>query len=187
MKGNTLVLLILLFACVSSCEEEGVVKHPPPLMVLGPLHGASQLTFPESLAEWTKLRSLHGNSYAYHAEYTSFTGQHSITELLVENGIIISRVYQEFQIAEDGTREIVGAYREDADRLGSHNKGALLLTVDELYERCIGDYLSVDSESNVIHFETAETGLIKVCGFVPKDCQDDCFTGVSITAFGWLE
>ena len=30
-------------------------------------------------------------------------------------------------------------------------------------------------------------GIISLCGFVPKGCQDDCFRGIKIKSFEWHE
>lgn len=100
----------------------------------------------------------------------------------------MSRAYQEFTTDETtGEQEITETYSETKSNLGTHEKGAKPLTIDELYESCAGEYLIVDKEDNTIYFEATTEGLMTLCGFVPKGCMDDCFSGVNIDSFEWIE
>ncbi len=146
------------------------------------------MTYIESLTQWTELKNINGNSYIYQTTFFSWTGFGSNTELKIEEGIVTSRVYQEFKINEtNGQREIIDTYTESEADLGSHEKGATPLTIDDLYNSCAGEYLSVDKEKNTLYFEAELDGLMTLCGFVPDGCMDDCFRGVTITSFEWLD
>ena len=112
----------------------------------------------------------------------------STTELKIINGIVVERNYEMYGFNEaNGQKEVVDFYFENIENLGSNNKGALSKTIDELYSTCASEYLRVNSDENEIYFDTNENGLISLCGFVPIGCMDDCFRGVQLDSFYWLE
>ena len=183
MKTNRFLLLIfvvILMACEKSNDDK--------LSVLSTLKGENGFTYNESLKQWTELKDINGNSYIYQTTFVSWTGFGSITELKIEEGIVTSRVYQEFKTNEtNGQREIIDTYTETKTNLGSHDKGAYSLTIDDLYNSCASEYLTVDKENNTLYFETELDGLMSLCGFVPEGCMDDCFRGVKINSFKWID
>ncbi|MBC7846556.1 MAG: hypothetical protein H7Y10_08700 [Flavobacterium sp.] len=183
MKTNKLMLLIFL-VILMSCEKSDDEKSS----VLTTLKSENGLTYNESLTQWTELKNINGNSYIYQTTFVSWTGIGSTTELKIEEGIVTSRVYQEFKTNNtSGKLEIIDTYTETKTNLGSHNKGANPLTIDDLYNSCARDYLSVDKKNNTLHFETELKGLMTLCGFVPDGCVDDCFRGVRINSFKWID
>lgn len=183
MKTNRILLLVfavILMSCIKSNDDK--------LSVMTTLKGESGLTYNESLKQWTELKDKNGNSYIYQTTFVSWTGFGSITELKIEGGEVTSRVYQEFKTNEtDGQREIIDTYIETNTNLGSHEKGANPLTIDDLYNSCESEYLTVDKENNTVYFETEIDGLMTLCGFVPDGCMDDCFRGVTINSFKWID
>ena len=183
MKTNRFLLLIfvvILMACEKSNDDK--------LSVLSTLKGENGFTYNESLKQWTELKDINGNSYIYQTTFVSWTGFGSITELTIEEGEVTSRVYQEFKTNEtNGQREIIDTYTETKTNLGSHDKGAYSLTIDDLYNSCASEYLTVDKENNTLYFETEIDGLMSLCGFVPEGCMDDCFRGVKINSFKWID
>nr|WP_320022937.1 hypothetical protein [uncultured Draconibacterium sp.] len=183
MKTNRLLLLIfvvILMACEKSNDDK--------LSVLSTLKGENGFTYNESLKQWTELKDINGNSYIYQTTFVSWTGFGSITELKIEEGVVTSRVYQEFKTNEtNGQREIIDTYTETKTNVGSHDKGANSLTIDDLYNSCASEYLTVDKENNTLYFETDLDGLMTLCGFVPEGCMDDCFRGVKINSFKWID
>tara|TARA_R110000851_G_scaffold279768_1_gene433063 strand:- start:472 stop:612 length:141 start_codon:yes stop_codon:yes gene_type:complete len=44
----------------------------------------------------------------------------------------------------------------------------------------------VDKEKNTLYFETEINGIMTLCGFVPNGCADDCYQGISIDSFEWV-
>ena len=183
MKKNRLFFLIVTLILMS-CEKNKDDK----LSVLTTLKGESGLTYNESLTKWTELKNINGNSYIYQTTFVSWTGFGSITELKIEKGIVTSRVYQEFKTNEtNGQQEIIDSYTETKINLGSHEKGAIPLTIDDLYNSCANEYLKVDRKNNTLYFETELDGMMTLCGFVPNGCMDDCFRGVKINSFKWVD
>jgi hypothetical protein len=183
MKKKKL-LLVLVFGILFSCEnnESAVNKDP-----LTELKSKSGFSYNESLAKWNELKSINGNSYKYQTTFVSWIGRGFITELEIKEGKVISRICQEFKINETGQREITDIYTETASDIGSHEKGALPLTIDDFYESCASKYLVVDGKKNTLYFDTELDGSMILCGFVPNECQDDCYQGVKINSFKWVK
>jgi len=167
-----------------SCEKYNDDK----ISILTTLKGESGVTYNESLTQWNKLKNINGNSYIYQTTFVSWTGFSSITELKIEEGIVTSRVYKEFNTNEtNGQQEIIDTYTETKTNIGSHEKGANPLTIDDLYNSCASEYLIVDNGKNTLYFETYLDGLMTLCGFIPDGCMDDCYKGVSINSFKWVD
>ncbi len=184
MQVNRL-LLLLLTVSIMACKKDEFAG----LSTLTELKGESGVSYQESLAQWNEIKRVKGNSYVYQTTMVSWTGFGSTTELKVEEGRVTARVYQEFKTNQtNGQREITDTYAETKADLGSHPKGASPLTIDDLYRSCAGEYLIVNKETNTLYFETEKmNGVLTLCGFVPVGCMDDCFRGISISSFEWID
>lgn len=177
----------MLAAAFTACKKDEEPKDEKPA-VLTDFKGESGLSYNESIGKWNELKTVNGNSYIYQTRFVSWTGQGSTTEIVVIDGEVITRSYYEFKPSEAGGEEqIIDSYTENGGAIGSNEKGAAPLTVDELYTTCASDYLVVDATNNTLYFETDSTGLMTLCGFVPDGCADDCYSGVSITGFDWIK
>jgi len=180
--------LIFAFTLIFTSCEKNDDSDKNELSVLTSLKGENGLSYNESLNKWTELKKDNGNSYIYQTTFLSWTGFGRTTELKIIEGKVTSRIYQEFSTDEQtGERVITDSYTENENDLGNHEKGAIPLTIDELYSSCAGDYLIVDEEKNTLYFETEINGLVALCGFVPDGCVDDCFQGISIDSFDWID
>lgn len=177
-----LAITITLASCSSDDDANSSI-----LSELTNLEGTPGSTYDESLAQWTSLKNDNGRSYIYQTDVSSWTGYGAVTEIKVINNIVVSRVYQSYMM-DGGTGEITftESYTENEATLGSHQEGASPVTIDDLYNSCLSEYLTVDEENNTVYFNTETNGLLTLCGFVPDFCADDCFTGISITAFNWI-
>jgi hypothetical protein len=178
MKTNQIVIVFLFMILISCGKDESVMTE---------LKGESGLSYNESFSKWTDMKKKNGNSYIYQTTIVSWFGYGSITELKIENGVVASRSYQQFKTdGTNGQREIIDSYSETKVELGSHEKGATPFTIDELYDSCASEYLIVDQDKNTLYFEAESDGLMTLCGFVPDGCMDDCFSGVRINSFKWI-
>ncbi|AFD09072.1 hypothetical protein [Solitalea canadensis] len=167
-----LILLIGLFACDKSDNNKTTLLK----------------NYNESYVKWTKLKAQNGNSYTYQTTFGSWTGGGSTTELKIENGKVTGRNYHRFILnGSNGKKDTVASYVETVGDLGSHESGAKLLTIDELYRSCIGEYLVVDEDNNQLFFESNTEGVMYLCGFVPDGCVDDCFNGITIENLKWIK
>ena len=169
---------MLFVLCYLSCSKSDEV--------LNTIISSNGLSYSDSIREWQKLKKQNGNSYSYEIIFASFAGFGSTTAITVKDGKVIERKYEAYR---DNTneREITDTYIENESNLGINERGALPKTIDELYATCANEYLRVDEETNIIYFETADaTGILSLCGFYPKGCADDCFMGIRLKNFKWL-
>jgi hypothetical protein len=169
MRTNKMLVLSLMVALLS-CEGSDV----------NPMDARF------SLRLWNKLKIANGNSYKYTSTSISWALITRNTELKIEDGVVTGRDYEEITFDGAGGREITDSYSETGADLGSHTQGAGLLTIDDLYSSCLGEYLTVDPSRNAIYFVMLPNGIIDVCGFVPDNCADDCFQGVMVNGFEWI-
>lgn len=169
------MLCCLLFSC--SLEER-----------YGDIEGESGFSYKESKEAWLELKEINGDSYHYTILFLSWTGFGNRTIITVVEGEVNERYYEAFERREENggqIEEITESYHEMSEDLGTHEEGAEPLTIDELYQICIARYLSVDEQSNSIYFNTNDAGVITTCGYVPKNCADDCFRGFDMLEFEW--
>ncbi len=146
----------------------------------------NETTLQKSAELWQTVKEENGNSYTYQVTFTSWTGAGHITTLQITEGIVTSRKYQESNTNEtDGTTEITDIYTETAENIGRDTRGAKPVSIDQLYTSCAQEYLQVDPKENTIYLETAANGLLSLCGFVPNNCEDDCFSGIRINSLTW--
>ncbi|WP_052825764.1 hypothetical protein [Neotamlana nanhaiensis] len=164
---KTLIFLVLL--CSLSCSNEEMKDYN------------------ESLRNWNSLKEDNGNSYKYTTSWGSWAGFGGKTTMTIQDNQVISRFYESFKIdGATGELTIIETFEETLETLNSNNAGSPPLTIDELYDSCLENYLKVNKNKNTIYFETNDFGLISTCGFVPDNCVDDCFTGFRIDSFEWL-
>lgn len=147
-----------------------------------------------NLENWKHLKLISGASYVYEISTASFSGHGSTTQITVQNDIVVSRTYESYSIYDENNtylgyenRLITSSYTENSETLGTNTDGASPLTIDELYNTCLSDYLSVDPDTNTITFNVNDFNIISNCYYVPDGCQDDCKFGITITNFQWLD
>lgn len=70
--------------------------------------------------------------------------------------------------------------------LGSHEAGAAIRTVDELYSVCRDEVLTQNAFANDFYLSFRDDGVLNYCEYAPKDCVDDCSSGVNITDLEFL-
>ncbi|AWG23435.1 hypothetical protein FFWV33_18815 [Flavobacterium faecale] len=173
-----IIASIALLGLLTSCSNSTIDQEP-----------SNEMNYSKSLAKWTELKAVNGNSYTYKSNFTSFTGNGNTTQLTVKNGIVTAREYESFSIdnSPSRTKTITLYYLEDEKNLGTHTEGAPTITIDEIYTLCATNYLKVDETNNSITFTTLPSGLLNVCGYTPKNCMDDCFVGVNISDYKWVK
>lgn len=181
-----LIFLILVYSCNKNEDETKINNKSATLTITANLEGEAGLSYEDSFTKWKDLKSKNSDSYIYQTRFISWTGYANITELKIEKGIITERNYEEYEEYWNvSNREIIDSYSEVNSGLGTHDKGAALLTIDNLYNSC-SEYLSVDPITNTIYFNTETNGLMTFCGYNPKNCMDDCFIGINIISFIWI-
>jgi hypothetical protein len=182
MKKNTLLLIYLVLISLSGCE-------------LGLLQSGKSTEnkevkgYQQSYEKWLSDKRAHKESYEYMVTFTSWAGFRENTTITVNRGVVTGRSYEAWKYKEDkpGEKEITAQWTENITNLNSHQEGATSQTLDKLYQQCSDNWLPVNPSQNTIYFENKNNGLLSLCGYVPKNCADDCFTGVRISEFNWLE
>jgi hypothetical protein len=78
-------------------------------------------------------------------------------------------------------------WMEEGPTIGSHPGSADALTLEQLYDRCEADVLSKDPAKNHIIFGLHPDGVLAYCEYAPKNCADDCSSGVSVSKLEFLK
>lgn len=152
------------------------------LLILGCKKEPFSGKYNDSLNAWKKFKTESNNSYTYTQTWSSWTGFYSTMKVTVQNGQIIARSYKTIgPEPQDRTKmKTYSEWTEDRSSLNSHTEMAASLTLDEVYQQAKKTWLNVNKNENQIYFETDNNGMISTCGYVPKNCADDCFIGISI-------
>jgi len=150
--------------------------------------GPHKSALEESRSVWRGLVAMNGETYSYAVETSSFSGSATRTLLQFEPGAELERAvatYRGFEVATptpEGARgPLVLQWEERGAEIGSHPDGAPADTVDVLYDRCARDVLTKDPKLNDISLEFDDAGILRLCSYFPRGCQDDCSVGVLIS------
>lgn len=186
---NKKIYIIIFLVIIITLEGFFIWKNIDKAIIL--------INYTRSLRTWNELVKEKGGSYFYQTSFGSMEGNYSNkTKITVKNNIPVAREYEESISEIDSVdpvtkmasfkKEILSQYSEDELSLGKNQKGHPAITIDSLYKKC-RDKLDVSPKENYIYFETNDHGIISTCGYVPIDCMDDCFNGVDIAYFEWIE
>ncbi len=136
--------------------------------------------FDESYEAFQKYKKDNNNSYEYIVTSSSWTGSSSITAITVLNGQVAYRSYEAKAVLDDGQEKIFAKWHENTSELSTHAEGYEAVTLDRVYERAKSEWLK-KRDGVKVYFEAENNGLISSAGYVPDNCQDDCFVGIHIT------
>ncbi|WP_316803674.1 hypothetical protein [Pedobacter nototheniae] len=138
--------------------------------------------YAKSYQTWLDFKAATNNSYWYQVGTYSWTGYSTETTITVQNGVVTKRAYVS-KAVDQKTHAIVVLieWTEDKTSLNTHQDGATIRTLDEIYLEAKNNWLlkRKDAETS---FEAKNNGMISSCGYVENGCQDDCFTGISISS-----
>lgn len=147
-----------------------------------------EMEYQESLKQWKQEKKAHNNSYEYTLFFeTSELTYRSSTIVVVKNGVVHSREKRaSLRNINTGKFEPFkkDTWIETQKQLGTHDEAPK--TMDQLYEDC-NNALMVDSQLNHLVFTMDNNQLMTACGHSHNDCAGDCFRGVTIQDFKWLE
>jgi len=145
--------------------------------------------FNESFEKWTKLKKVHDSSYEYAVSYSSWVGWRATTKILVKEGKIISRQYAETQQDDEGQWSLdeVLIFTELQREINKHEKGFKAVLFDQIYTDCGNNSLQMSPAENHITFTADNQGILQSCGYTDRLCVDDCYMGVRITSFKWMD
>lgn len=165
MKRLFTLLTILTLLAVSACNKDGV-KY------------AFQLQ--QSNNALQQFKKANNNSYSYQVTFGSWTGYYTETTITVKEGKVIERAFaSKERLGNNQTLTPLEDWIEDETQLGTHTLGFHPLTLDEVYKKAKEDWLKERDNANT-YLETKNNGMISLCGYSLKQCQDDCFQGIVI-------
>ena len=168
------ILLLLLAGAVSSCQKNEIEYEND---------------FEKSYKAWQSFKVVSNNSYRYTVTASTWVGASWQTTLTVTNGKITRRHFKYTSLAGLAANipKEAQEWVEDENLINLHQStdAAEPLTLDEIYHTARNTWLTKRKDAKVF-FEAKNDGLISSCGFVPDNCQDDCFTGINIGSIEML-
>ena len=138
-----------------------------------------------SLTTWNALKTQNGDSYRYEMSFASWAGFGNKTTLTVQNGKVTAQAYEAYRY-EEGRTTVTESYAEEGATLGTHEAGAALRTVDELYGVCRAEVLTQSALANDFYLTFRADGVLETREHTPKNCADDCSSGVNVTELEFL-
>lgn len=162
---NITLLLISIF--IFSCSSDDDLNY--------------QSDFENSQNAWLNFKESSSNSYKYVVSGGSvFTPYGWETTITVSNGIVIQRHFAFIGNPENIPEGQIG-WTENENELNSHESSSAAddLTLDEIYSKAQNDWL-IKRKHTTTYFESKNNELISICGYVEKECFDDCFVGIKI-------
>ncbi|MFC3561091.1 hypothetical protein [Pedobacter jamesrossensis] len=166
MKRNLNVLVLLLAFAISGCKKEGI-EH--------------RKEFDKSFEIWLNFKASASNYYKYQLVTNSWTGSSTQTTITVKGGKVIQRAYIAKTVNQPANViTIHEEWEENEQELNSHKNYGLILTLDEIYEKAKTELL-IKRDDVETSFEAKNNGMMSSCGYIPKNCADDCFKGFSIS------
>jgi hypothetical protein len=139
--------------------------------------------YQESYNAWLKFKTKSNNSYKYTIYFESFSGFKEETVIYVRNGIVVRRSFK--ATTKDGnyppTISVTEEWAEEKVSLNTHQKGADIKTLDELYAEAENKWLKKRDNAKT-YFEAKNEGMISTAGYVENNCADDCFRGITISS-----
>jgi hypothetical protein len=134
----------------------------------------------ESREVWLKFKKSTNNSYFYTVSSSSWVGISQHTTIFISNGVVSGRSYKRYETDGGSPPELTELWTEDSASLNTHERGFTGITLDEIYAKARNEWLKADKNENDIFLEVKNQRMISSCGYVPKNCADDCFRGISI-------
>ena len=158
-----LPFLVILLSLFTSCKKDEF-----------------ETDYNKSYAAWTAFKSSTKNNYSYSVITNSWTGQQTETVLTIKNGKVMQRAYT-LKLMDSGTGaiSIKQQWSEDLSQLNTHQEGASILTLDEVYAKAKKEWLKTSKDVDTF-FESTNNGMLSSAGYVEKGCTDDCFVGIKI-------
>lgn len=166
-RNNYLFILLLIVSTLLSCKKSDIEYDN---------------NFDKSYKTWLAFKASSNNSYRYKVNFTSWTGYSEETVITVKDGKAIGRSYLAKTVEQPSNQTVVREeWVEDLNSLNTHTKGYTAFTLDEIYYKAKTVWLLKRKDAEV-SLETKNSGMISSCGFVPHNCADDCFSGISISS-----
>ena len=137
--------------------------------------------FQSSQTAWLQFKESSKNSYKYVVPGGSLLSSYGWqTTITVSSGKVTNRSFKYIGSPVNIPAEQL-EWTENEGEINSHQNGAAALTLDEIYAKAKSDWL-IKRKNTTNYFESKNDGLISQCGYVEKNCMDDCFVGITISS-----
>lgn len=172
MKHKILLILLFVGFVFTSCDK-GDFEYED--------------KFKDSQEVWNRFKKQTNNTYGYTTTGSTWVGYSWQTTISVYNGKVNQRSFKYTGYPNDVSPDLELEWTENVLELGSHKDtpASDVLTLDEVYQKAEQDWLK-KRKGTETYFETKNDGMISLCGYNEKGCQDDCFTGISIKSINWI-
>jgi hypothetical protein len=140
----------------------------------------------KSFNNWKKIKinNERNYKYKYSVKYLSWVGFGNKTTIYItKDNNVIKREYTSWNRDINNTVQWI---EESSKSLGSHKDGADLQTIEQLYKKCSAILESKNKKDNHIYLTFDKNKIIKQCQFAPKNCVDDCSSGVNISELEFI-
>lgn len=166
MKHKVLLILLFVGFAFTSCDK-GDFEYED--------------KFKDSKEVWSRFKKQTNNTYEYTTTGSTWVGYSWQTTITVYDGKVNRRSFKYTGYPNDVSPDLELEWTENVLELGSHKNtpASDVLTLDEVYEKAKQDWLKKRKDTQT-YFETKNEGMISLCGYNEKGCQDDCFRGISI-------
>ncbi|TDM00394.1 MAG: hypothetical protein C4K58_04085 [Flavobacteriaceae bacterium] len=180
-----LPLILLVFsACSQPSNDEDLTTDPSN----SKKDSAELVNAKSSQASWNILKERNGNSYKYTVQTFYFGPSPKIsTTITVKDGVIVQRDVSKYNYNSSNQLVVSSTITEIGTNIGKNQEGAKALTIDQLYQTCISEILTVDKVKNTITFNTDSNKMIKDCYYTLKDVADYPNIGSEISEFTWIK
>lgn len=130
----------------------------------------------EAKAVWDKLGL---STYAYEIDHSSWIGTGNQTTISVVDSLVTKRSYREYEVDQtSGRQQTTFSYEEAGTILGSNEKGAQPLTVEQIMDECRNHIFEKWNESySKMSIRFDDNGVFS-CFYRPLNCEDDCTEGL---------
>lgn len=155
---------VLLLITLNSCKKDGISYADD---------------YVKSYRAWRDFQSRSGDSYVYQVIGGSWVGYNWETTITVKKGKAVERTYILKGALAGGPLTLMKEWKEEEAQLGTHAEGDPAITLNDIYMKAKGEWLKKRDDATT-YFEAGNDGMISVCGYVPKNCADDCFRGIHI-------
>ena len=163
----TLSLLVALSAC-SSISTNGKAKSFKTKQIPS--------AFINSYKNWQQLKNNHNAHYSYERDGLSPEGFHSSTKITVINNQVEFRDFFEWQQGNTPTL----TWTEDFAQLGTHDQGASIKTLDQLYQQCKNQILNQPQTDFTVTFKVDQINILQQCSYTRLSCANQCTKGIRI-------
>lgn len=130
----------------------------------------------DSRVAWAAWAAPHGNTYSYAVSTQSWTGYATRTAVQIQGGTPIYRRFESSPMI--GGMPLSLEWEERGPEVGTHPNAGPAATMEQLYDRCAGEVLTQDPDTNEITLVLDERNILRRCTYRPLSCQDDCLFGV---------